>query len=140
MKTLAAVVGAVLVTAGIVANVGAKPEQKGPQVVQFSAVQVRLTKEHLTPDRKWLRAFIPSGSKDERVLVGINGQWVPGAFIQVAGGHVNTSDLLGDGVSIWAWCEKPLPDEVSLVLTVAQPGADFKKPIPLDLSKQFKAP
>ena len=139
MKTLGAVAAAVLVTAGIMANVGAKPEQKNPQVVQFSSTQVRLAKEHLSPDRKWLKAFIPTGSDDKRVVATINGQWLPGEYVAVgAGANMNVSDVLGPGVTVWAWSQRPFPDEVLITMTVAQPGASFKKPMPFDLEKHIK--
>lgn len=140
MKTLAAVAGAVLLTAGIVANVGANPEGKDSQVVRFSAIRVDLTKEHLSPDRKWLKAFIPTGSTDKRILVSVNGQWVPGGYIYLAGGAANMSGKFGAGVGLWAMSHKPLPDDVKLALTVAQPGASFQQLMSEKVAGGLRAP
>lgn len=142
MKMLGAVAGAVLVTAGIVANVGAKPEQKGPQVGQFSSVQVTLDERFISPDRKRIHAFVPTGSADRRVLVSLNEYWIRGHAGTVSGFWANarTSDVLGPGVYVGGSTKVPLPDKAVIVLTVAQPRANFKEPVPLDLSKQLKAP
>jgi len=62
--------------------------------------QIKLNKEYMRSDERWLWAFVPSGSTDKRVLISINGHWVPNDRVDYIAATAKVSDILGPGVQI----------------------------------------
>lgn len=135
MKKAIPVVGvvlAVMVAGTFFGRAGA--EAPGENVAPLGLTYIELGPEYITRDGKWLRAFVPSGSTDKRVLVSINGHWVPGDRIDYIAAAARVSDVMGPGVAVWAVGNsgKALPKDTGLHVTLMQPGAKFGKPRPIE--------
>ena len=117
-------------------------QRSGVQVSSFGMTQVNLNKEHISPDGKWLTAFVPSGSTDKHVLISINEHWIPGDRVDYIAASPRVSDILGPGVQIVAILDsgKPFPQDTGLIVTILQPGAKFGEPRPVHKPLQLRKP
>lgn len=135
MKTAMLTIGgvvSVLSLAALTTNVGA--QRTSVDVPIIGMIYVELTSQYIDRSGAWLRAFIPSGSTDRRVLVSINEHWVPNDRVDYVAAHTRTSDVLGPGVEINALLNSggQFPRDARLHVTVMQPGAKFGEPRPVD--------
>ena len=102
MKKLIIAIGvliSVLSIAMFVVHAGAQ-RPGGQAAISVGMTQVELNKAHISPDGKWLMAFVPSGSTDKHVLISINGHWVPDDHVDYIAASARVSDILGPGVQI----------------------------------------
>lgn len=123
-----AVVTLVLSAAMLVVNVAG--DSTSERLPPIGMTQIALNKEYMTPDGLWLSGFVPSGSTDKRVLISINGHWVPGGHVDYVAASAVVSDILGPGIKFDALTDgrARFPEDVGLVVTIMQPGARFGKP------------
>ena len=135
MNKVIPVIGVVLALVAAATFFGrAEAQQPAKQVAPLGLAYVELGPEYISRDGLWLKAFVPSGSTDRRVMISINEHNVANDRIDYVAANARGSDIMGPGVGIWAVTNsgKPFPKNASLHVTIMQPGATFGKPRPVE--------